>query len=181
MTEYSTNAQPHFSLLRIIGGWGNVNSMLRSMLAGTSAAAVVGLTASFIGASIWGTAGLPFIIGSTLGFALGSAKWYIAATQESLLQLDKYPSILRLHLISNFPWKPELGRRGIDWFTASRFSSSWQMKSMLIASWLTAQPALDEIRNRTEAELVDAYSRQRVIERSRLDEKDGEGEGSTHE
>ncbi|KAK1854577.1 hypothetical protein CCHR01_02741 [Colletotrichum chrysophilum] len=24
MTEYSQNAQPHFNLLRILGGWGNV-------------------------------------------------------------------------------------------------------------------------------------------------------------
>ncbi|KAF9876589.1 hypothetical protein CkaCkLH20_05997 [Colletotrichum karsti] len=142
------------------------------MLAGTSTAAVVGLAASFIGASIWGTAGLPFIIGSSIGFVLGSTKWYFAAEQEALLQLDKYPSILRLHLVSNFPWKPELGRRSIEWFTATRFSANWQMKSMLIAAWLTAQPALDEIRNRSEAELVEAYSRQRVSQRQSLVQSD---------
>lgn len=134
--------------------------MLRSMLAGTSTAAVTGLTAAMIGSSIWGTAALPFIIGSSLGFVLGSTKWYITATKEALLQLDNYPAILRLHLIANFPWKPELGRRGPEWYTVNRFGSSWQMKSMLVASWLTAQPALDEIRNRTEACIVESYTRQ---------------------
>ncbi|KAF0317261.1 hypothetical protein GQ607_015477 [Colletotrichum asianum] len=181
MTEYSQNAQPHFNLLRILGGWGNVNGpglfMLRSMLAGTATAAVVGLAASFVGASIWGTAGLPFIIGSSLGFVLGSTRWYVAASQEALLQLDKYPSILRLHLVSNFPWKPELGRLGVEWYTARRFGANWQMKSMLIAAWLTAQPALDEIRNRRETELVEAYSRQRILERVSSSEREDQGDG----
>ncbi|KAI3544559.1 hypothetical protein CABS03_07898 [Colletotrichum abscissum] len=164
VNEYTANAQPHFNLLRILGGWGNVNGpgllMLRSMLAGTSTAAVLGLSAAIVGSSIWGTAALPFIVGSSLGFVLGSTRWYIVAVKESLLQLDTYPAILRLHLIANFPWKPELGRHNLDWYNARRFSSTWQMKSMLVASWLTAQPALDEIRSRTEAALVDNYLRQ---------------------
>ncbi|KAK1973273.1 hypothetical protein LZ30DRAFT_744060 [Colletotrichum cereale] len=134
--------------------------MLRSMLAGTSTAAVIGLSAAMIGSSIWGTAALPFLVGSSMGFVLGSTRWYIIATREALLQLDNYPSILRLHLIANFPWKPELGRKSVDWYTSDRFSSTWQMKSMLVAGWLTAQPALDEIRNRTEAGIVESYVRQ---------------------
>ncbi|TDZ22330.1 hypothetical protein Cob_v004899 [Colletotrichum orbiculare MAFF 240422] len=119
LTEYSSGGQPNLSLLRILGGWGNVNGpglfMLRSMLAGTSTALVVGLAASFVGSSIWGTAGLPFIVGSSLGFVIGSAKWYATATKEALLQLENYPSLLRLHVMANFPWKPELGRRGVEW------------------------------------------------------------------
>ncbi|KAK1569710.1 uncharacterized protein LY79DRAFT_571394 [Colletotrichum navitas] len=151
VNEFSSNGLPHFNLLRILGRWGNVNGpgllMLRSMLAGTSTAAVIGLSAAMIGSSIWGTAALPFLVGSSIGFVLGSARWYVVATREALLQLDNYPSILRLHLIANFPWKPELGRKGVDWYTSDRFRSRWEMESMLVAAWLTAQPALDEIRN----------------------------------
>ncbi|TEA17721.1 hypothetical protein C8034_v010049 [Colletotrichum sidae] len=139
--------------------------MLRSMLAGTSTALVVGLAASFVGSSIWGTAGLPFIVGSSLGFVIGSAKWYATATKEALLQLENYPSLLRLHVMANFPWKPELGRRGVEWYTANRFNSNWQMRSLIVVGWLTAQPALEEIRSRREAELVEAYARQRITER----------------
>ncbi|OLN97041.1 hypothetical protein CCHL11_02212 [Colletotrichum chlorophyti] len=137
------------------------------MLAGTSTAAVLGITAAMVGSIIWGTAALPFIVGSSVGFVLGSTRWYAIATKEALLQLDNYPSILRLHLIANFPWKPELGRRGVDWYTVSRFNANWQMKSMLVASWLTAQPSLDEIRSRTEAGLVESYVMQKTVERER--------------
>ncbi|KAH7133717.1 hypothetical protein EDB81DRAFT_887529 [Dactylonectria macrodidyma] len=155
--------------------------MLRSMLAGTSTAAVVGLTASFVGASLWGTAGLSFIVGSTAGFALDSIKWYLAASQEALVQLDKYPSILRLHLVSNFPWKPDFGRLGVEWYTSRRFSTNWQMKSILISAWLTAQPALDEIRSRTEAGLVESYSKERIVQRGQSREREDAVEKSQSE
>ncbi|KAJ0163504.1 hypothetical protein CTA2_2886 [Colletotrichum tanaceti] len=168
VNEFSSSTQPHFNLLRILGGWGNVNGpgllMLRSMIAGVSAAAVLGLSAAMIGSTIWGTAALPFIVGSSLGFALGSTRWYVIATKEALLQLDNYPSLLRLHLIANFPWKPELGRKSVAWYTSDRFNSSWQMRSMLVVGWLTAQPALDDIRNGTEAGLVESYTRQGCVE-----------------
>lgn len=133
-------------------------SMFRSVLAGTYTGVVVGIGTSIIASSFYGTAALPFIIGSSVGFALGSLRWYEMATKEALLDLQRYPTLMRLHLISNFPWKPELGEYDVLWYTAERFGSSWVMRSMLLSSWLSAQPAIEEIRARSIANLVEKYS-----------------------
>ncbi|KAM4067189.1 sugar transporter [Hirsutella rhossiliensis] len=147
-----------------MGGWGNasgpglvVSSMFRSMLSGTTSAMTLGLTAAAASSMIWGTATLPFIIASSVGFAMGSLRWYFASTQEALLQLDRYPSLLRLHVLANFPWLPEYARRDASWFTRERFHSNWVHKSVLVASWLSAQPALDDIHHQVETALVQAY------------------------
>ncbi|KJZ76941.1 hypothetical protein HIM_03818 [Hirsutella minnesotensis 3608] len=156
-SEYDL-ASNSYGLLRIVGGWGNVRGpglvMFQSMVAGTTCAAVFGLTASVASSMLFGTATLPFIIGSSIGFALGSLRWYIASTKEALLQLSRYPSLLRLHIAANFPWIPEYSRRHVSWFTVERFSSDWVHKSILIASWLSAQPALEEIHSQVEASIV---------------------------
>ena len=130
------------------------------MLAGTYTAAVVGLSVSIVGGTIWGTAALSFIVGSSVGFALGSLHWYSRATDQALVHLRRYPALMRLHLIANFPWKPELEARPVDWYTVDRFSSDWVYRSILVAGWMTAQPALDDIRAREEAAIVDAYAQE---------------------
>ncbi|KAF1734759.1 hypothetical protein CRV24_006305 [Beauveria bassiana] len=132
--------------------------MFRSMVAGTSTAIIFGLGSALASSMIWGTATLPFVIFSSLGFALGSLRWYTVSSQEALMQLHRYPALLRMHIIGNFPWLPEYARYHPAWFTPQRFSTNWVRKSVLIASWLSAQPALDEIQTQAEAALVQAYA-----------------------
>lgn len=74
------------------------------------------------------------------------------------MQLHRHPALLRMHIIANFPWLPEYSRHGPLWFTPQRFGSNWVRKSVLIASWLSAQPALDDIHSQAEAALVLRYA-----------------------
>lgn len=132
--------------------------MFRSMVAGTSTAMILGLSGATISSLIFGTATLPFIVCSSVGFALGSFRWYMVSSQEALQQLHRYPALLRMHIVANFPWLPEYARRDPAWFTPQQFGASWVRRSILIAGWLSAQPALDEIHRQTEARCIEEYT-----------------------
>ncbi|KAI1022136.1 hypothetical protein LB504_007317 [Fusarium proliferatum] len=150
-----------FPFISLLSGWGVVSGpglfMLRSLVSGISTATVAGVSSGMVGSMIWGTAGVPFLIGSSLGFAFGSYRWYEVATREAMVQLELYPALLQLHITSNFPWVPELHSRKRDWYTAETFRRSWVMKSMLVVGWLSAESSLREIRERREARLVEEY------------------------
>jgi hypothetical protein len=136
--------------------------MFRCMVAGTTTAAMLGLTFGIISSKIWGTAALPFIIGSSLGFTIGSARWYTTSTFEALNCLDIYPALLRMHLLANFPRHQTFRTWPLSEFRAEVFERSWVLRSMLVAGWLTARPALDDIHDRKEAALVEAYTQERT-------------------
>ncbi|KAJ6442123.1 stem cell self-renewal protein Piwi [Purpureocillium lavendulum] len=132
--------------------------MFRSMIAGTSTAMVLGITASMVSSVVWGTATLPFVVFSSLGFALGSARWYMVSSQEALLQLRRYPALLRMHVVANFPWMPHYAARDAAWFTPERFAVDWVQRSVLVAAWLSAQPALEELQTQVQANIVQKQS-----------------------
>ncbi|OAQ60460.1 sugar transporter [Pochonia chlamydosporia 170] len=132
--------------------------MFRSLLAGTYTAVVVGISTTLVASALWGTAALPFVLGSSLGFTVGSLRWYLSAERAALFDLYRYPSLLRLHLLANFPYHRDFSRNGLEWYTPGRFRSSWTLKSMLVAAWLSAQPAIDEIQTRTESDVVGTYT-----------------------
>jgi hypothetical protein len=119
--------------------------MTRIILSGTMTAVSLGLGCSTLFAIVYGTAALPFVVSACLGFGLGTYGFYRDAVTKACIALDRYPLLLRLHLHANFPsqrfdtW--DLGRLR----TAFRRESlpRWQLRSMLIASWMTATPALD--------------------------------------
>jgi hypothetical protein len=135
------------------------NSMFRSMVAGTMAAATVGLGAAMISSVIFGTAGIPFVIGSSLGFILGSWRWYATATSQAMASLDQYPALLRLHLLANFPSSALLRTRPLEQFNSAAFRGGWELKSMLVAGWLSAGPSLEAIQTQAEATLVEEYAK----------------------
>ena len=89
-----------------------------------------------------GTSSLPFLVSSSFGFMIGTIRWYYATLERALLHLDTYPEMLRLHLDLNYP-REGFRRMGVEAFRSERFQRSWKLESMLVASWLTAQPALD--------------------------------------
>jgi hypothetical protein len=134
--------------------------MLRSMVAGSTAAAIFGLGFSITASVIWGTAALPFIIGSSLGFAVGSVRWYVHSVEDALCSLNDYPALIRLHLLANFPRDNRFRTWEISQFNPTVFKPSWTLKSMLVASWLTARPALEDIQGRIEAGIIDGYIEQ---------------------
>lgn len=101
-----------------------------------------GLAGSTIAALVYRTAAVPFVITSCIGFIVGVVGFYRDCVAKAMLNLDLYPRLLQLHLDQNFPWKGfRLWQLGD--FRSVHFSRSWTLKSMLLVSWLTAQPALD--------------------------------------
>lgn len=117
-------------------------SMTRVIVSGTVASIVMGMSGASIGAMLFDTATIPFVFSSCAGFVLGAWGFYRDAVRKSLRAVDKFPHLLRLHLDINFP------HRGFDSWEATRFRSatfsrSWVMQSMLIASWMTANPAIE--------------------------------------
>lgn len=101
-----------------------------------------GLSGATLGAIIFRTASIPFIICSTFGFVIGIVGFYKDCLAKSLINLELYPRLLQLHLDANFP-SFGFRRMGLGEFRAVQFSNSWTLRSMLLVSWLTAQPALD--------------------------------------
>ena len=146
MTNVGSAQSSAASMFKIAGGWGNVNGpgifMLRVIVAGATTATFMGLCSAMLASMVWGTAALPFIAGSCAGFILGTTSWYYDALSKALLTVDRYPSMLRLHLDANFPTK-FFRREPLGLFRSERFKSSQILQSMLVVAWLTAQPALD--------------------------------------
>jgi hypothetical protein len=131
--------------------------MIRSLVAGTTSAVIGGIACGVLPSIIWGTASLPFIFGSCLGFTLGSIRWYMLTTEEALLSLQLYPALLQLHLRANYPREERFRAWDIAQFRPHVFQTSWVLKSMLVASFLTAQPALEDINQKLEEGVVGAY------------------------
>ncbi|KAJ9502484.1 hypothetical protein LTR99_007548 [Exophiala xenobiotica] len=118
--------------------------MLRVIISGSIASVFMGMTGASIGALMFDTATVPFVFSACTGFVLGAVGFYRDAVRKSLRSLDRYPRLLQLHLDANFPhrgfetWPPSRFRSGV-------FASSWVLRSMLVASWLTATNAIDRI------------------------------------
>ncbi|KAH0828260.1 hypothetical protein AYO21_03815 [Fonsecaea monophora] len=118
--------------------------MARVIVSGTLGSIFVGMSGASIGAMIFDTATIPFVVSACAGFILGAVGFYRDAVRKSQRALDRFPQLLQLHLDSNFP------HRGFDTWDASRFRSrvfggSWVLQSMLVASWMTATGAIERI------------------------------------
>ncbi|KXL48895.1 hypothetical protein M433DRAFT_141895 [Acidomyces richmondensis BFW] len=156
--SWAMNEVSRGAFFRMFGGWGNVAGpgyfMARVMLQGTITSAVMGLTGAAFGAVIWGTAALPFLIFACGGFMYGSIGFYKDSIRQAGVMLDRFPKLLQLHLDVNFPASGFLDWRR-EQLRAAVFSRSWVLQSMLICSWLTALPAIDQIMEQRERELIE--------------------------
>ncbi|EXJ62236.1 hypothetical protein A1O7_02669 [Cladophialophora yegresii CBS 114405] len=116
--------------------------MTRVIVSGGVASIVMGMSGASLGALIFDTATIPFIVSASAGFVLGVWGFYRDAVRKSLRAVERFPQLLQLHLDGNFP------HRGFDtWetgrFRSATFSKSWILQSMLIASWMTANRAIE--------------------------------------
>lgn len=102
----------------------------------------VGLAGSGLAAVFVGTASLPFLIFACAGFIFGSVGFYRNTLSRSLIALDRNPRLMQLHLDANYPDRGFL-RFSDRQLRSEEFGRSWILQSMLVCSWLTAQPALD--------------------------------------
>ncbi|KAK5329118.1 hypothetical protein LTR70_000954 [Exophiala xenobiotica] len=134
-----------------------------------------GLAGATISAVIFRTASIPFIFSTSIGFIVGVLGFYKDCMAKALLSIDLHPRLLQLHLDQNFPWRGfRLWRLGD--FRSVVFTRSWTLKSMLLVSWLTAQPALDQIFEAKEKALIEeACARPGIARESDLEvEEDDE-------
>ena len=116
--------------------------MTRVIVSGTVASIFMGMSGASVGAIIFDTATIPFIVSASAGFILGAWGFYRDAVRKSLRAIDRFPQLLQLHLDANFP------HVGYDtWerhrFRSATFGKSWVLQSMLIASWMTANRAIE--------------------------------------
>ena len=116
--------------------------MLRSIVFGSASAMFFGMTSAILGSLAFGVGSLAFLVGSSLGFVLGTFRWYRHSLLQSLLVLDAYPALMRLHLHANFPLK-RFNHLPLRDCRSDRFRGRWIMENMLVVAWLTAGPALD--------------------------------------
>jgi hypothetical protein len=146
MADGSYATQGASAIFRVLGGWGNLagpsSFMMRAIIFGSSTAVMFGITGGMAGALLYGTASLPFIAMSSIGFVLGITRWYQASVTLALLHLERFPALLRLHMDANFP-SERFRLRTLDFFQRDEFKTSWRMQSMLVVAYLTAQGAID--------------------------------------
>lgn len=130
------------ALMRVVGGFGNASGpgtfMVQTIISGTTSAIAMGLGGSAVGAALFGTASLTFMLFSCVGFVYGSVGFYRNAMTRSLIALERNPLLMQLHLDANYPSQGFLRRVP----ERDEVGRSWVLQSMLVVSWLSAQPAL---------------------------------------
>jgi hypothetical protein len=112
------------------------------------------MTGAICGTFLYGVANIPFIASASLGFVLGTFRWYYTSLRQALIAMDAYPVLLRLHLDANYPQK-RFRTRGLGAFRSDRFKRSLVLRQMLVVAWLAAQPALEEVRSNEEKTLIE--------------------------
>jgi hypothetical protein len=121
-------------------------SMTKAFIQGSIKAIALGFSGALISGIIFGTAALPFVISASIGFAVGSIGFYREALMKSLIAVRRYPWILRLHLERQFPRK-RFDLWSVERMRGEEFERSWVLSNMLVASWLSAGPALEVSRS----------------------------------
>jgi len=140
--------------------------MLRNMVVSSTTAVVFGLTSASLGALTFGTAAIPFIVGTSVGFALGAYSHYRSSVIESHTVLMEMPDLFHYHLRRTYPVAYRQAR------FSNIFDDGWVSKSLAIGALFSAGDALNEIKSLQEAELISKYGRISELQK-------GEEENST--
>jgi hypothetical protein len=128
-------------------------SMLRSIVVSSTTAAVFGLACATLGATTFGTAAIPFIVGTSSGFIFGAYSHYRSSVVESAQFLKDMPELFHFHIRRTFPATFRQVR-----FT-NVFDDGWVGRSMAIAALFSASTTLVEIAARQEQELIEKYGK----------------------
>lgn len=91
--------------------------------------------------SVFGTGGLPFIVGAALTFVGGIALYYCSCLHQALLALDDYSHLMLLHLDGKQPTR-RWDMSGVRAILDGR-DNGWVGKSMIVTAWQSAGLALD--------------------------------------
>ncbi|KAI2464372.1 hypothetical protein F4781DRAFT_74741 [Annulohypoxylon bovei var. microspora] len=165
MVDYEVNTASHVGshvsqLLRTIGNWSRPSGhglyMFRSMFVASSTAALLGLATAAAAGILTGGGGLGFLIGSCAGFVGGSIHYYQQCLRQALVSLDEHPSLMQLHLAYNFPWQGYQHLRRSQLRSSPWWRTSFARQGNLIAAWMSASAALDEIHDRKTALILEA-------------------------
>ncbi|KAI1087452.1 hypothetical protein F5B19DRAFT_66941 [Rostrohypoxylon terebratum] len=180
MVDYEVNTAStvgsHVSqLLRTIGNWSRPSGhglyMFRSMFVASSTAALLGLATAAASGILTGGGSLGFLLGSCVGFVGGSIHYYRQCLRQALVTLDEHPSLMQLHLAYNFPWQGYQHLQRSQLRSKSWWTTSFARQGNLIAAWMSASSALDEIHDRKTAIILEAIVRKEAS-KGLVEEKD---------
>jgi hypothetical protein len=127
--------------------------MIRNLIVSSTTAGVFGISCATLGAAAFGTAALPFIVGTTIGFVFGAYSHYRQCVIESATVLREMPDLFHYNIKHVYPASY---RQSV--FT-NIINDNWLAKSMAVGALFNANDTLAEIRARQEAEFVDKYGR----------------------
>ena len=102
---------------------------------------------------IFGTAAIPFIVGTSAGFCFGAYSHYRSCVVECTQLFKEMPDLFNFHIKLSFPGT----------YRQSRFTNviddGWVSRSLAIATLFPASNTLEETRARQEMELIEKYGR----------------------
>lgn len=136
--ESSLNPAGIYPFLRSLVGFhtfaGRGLFMFRSLVVGTTSAALVGTLCAIVGGMALGVGSIPFLIGASIGFHGGLWLHYNHSLLQAMVALHDFPSLLLLHLDANFPlyrwrqkkWSGELDGKRLGWLERSMLVTAWQ-------------------------------------------------------
>jgi hypothetical protein len=125
--------------------------MLRNIVVSSTTAAVFGLACATIGATTFGTAAIPFLVGTSSGFIFGAYSHYRSSLVESAQFLKEMPDLFHFHIRRTFPATYQQVK-----FT-NVYNDGWIGRSMAIAALFSASTTLTEISSRQEQQLIEKY------------------------
>jgi hypothetical protein len=72
--------------------------MIRNLIVSSTTAGVFGISCATLGAAAFGTAALPFIVGTTIGFVFGAYSHYRQCVIESATVLMEMPDLFHYNI-----------------------------------------------------------------------------------
>lgn len=76
--------------------------MVQTIISGTTTAIALGLGGSAVGAALFETASLTFMLCSCIGFVYGSIGFHRNAMTRSIIASERNPRVMPLHLNANY-------------------------------------------------------------------------------
>ena len=100
-----------------------------------------GILCATVGGIFLGCGALFFAVGATLGFSGAIWKEYCYSLSQAMVGLERFPSLMLMHLDANFPlhkWRTRTTEEGLQ-----RRRFGWLERSMLVTAWQSAGPTVE--------------------------------------
>ncbi|QIX01201.1 hypothetical protein AMS68_006718 [Peltaster fructicola] len=104
--DYSRTPGTFTAMLKALGGIGPPGGpllyMLRSLTVTSSSAVVIGGAMAWLSQALYGVGALGFVFGSCIGFVASSIGYFLHCRRHSINALEQFPTLMQMHLMTNF-------------------------------------------------------------------------------